>query len=91
MLTPTLYPSSYPSNWLGFADPNDGAVEIVTAALREGQARIDGFAYFRPWLQTWTLDAGAQRDVQSAVTEGGMGWMLWSNSASYSASALPPR
>jgi len=89
VLSPTLYTTSYGPGWNGFENPNDNAVDIVTTALRGGKGKIDGFGYLRPWLQTWTIDEPTQRAVQSAVTEDGMGWLLWSNSATYSADALP--
>ena len=91
VLSPTLYTTGYPSGWSGFEIPDDHAVEIVTDALTGGKPKLDGGAYFRPWIQTWAISEADQRDVQSAVTDDGMGWLLWSNSANYSATALPPR
>ena len=91
VLTPTLYTTNYGSGWKGFEDPDDNAVEIVTSALAGGRGKMDGHGYLRPWLQTWAIDSVAQRNVQDAVTEGGMGWMLWSNNASYTTDALPSR
>ncbi|GMR02297.1 MAG: putative glycoside hydrolase [Acidimicrobiia bacterium] len=91
VLSPTLYTTNYRSGWKGFENPDDNAVEIVTTALAGGKSKLDGQGYLRPWLQTWAIDTQTQRAVQSAVTEDGMGWLLWSNSASYSADALPPR
>lgn len=91
VLTPTLYTTNYGSGWKGFENPDDNAVEIVTSALAGGRGKMDGHGYLRPWLQTWAIDSTAQRSVQEAVTEAGMGWMLWSNNARYSPEALPPR
>lgn len=91
VLSPTLYTTNYGAGWKGFENPNDNAVEIVTTALDGGRGKLDGYGYLRPWLQTWAIDTGAQRAVQSAVTGDGMGWLLWSNEANYSADALPPR
>ncbi len=91
VLTPTLYTTNYGSGWKGFENPDENAVEIVTSALAGGRGKMDGHGYLRPWLQTWAIDSAEQRSVQEAVTEAGMGWMLWSNNARYSADALPPR
>jgi hypothetical protein len=91
VLSPTLYTTNYGSGWKGYEDPNAFAVEIVGTALQSGRGRLDGYGYLRPWLQTWTIPTADQRDVQSVATEAGLGWMLWSNNASYSADALPPR
>lgn len=91
VLSPTLYSTNYGPGWKGFDDPDQFAVEIVDAALDAGRARLDGHGYLRPWLQTWTISKADQRAVQSVVTDAGHGWMLWSNNATYSADALPPR
>jgi len=91
VLAPTLYSTSYPTNWMGFEIPDDHAAEIVGAALRGGQGRLDGYGYLRPWLQTWTISKVDQRRVQAVAEEDGMGWMLWSNAANYSRDALPSR
>jgi len=91
VLSPTLYTTNYGTGWKGFENPDDNALEIVTTALDGGQGKLDGYGYLRPWLQTWAIDTGAQRAVQSAVSDDGMGWLLWSNEANYSADALPPR
>ncbi|MDK1019275.1 MAG: putative glycoside hydrolase [Actinomycetota bacterium] len=89
VLSATLYTTNYLSGWMGFENPNDHAVEVVETALRGGEGKLDGHGYLRPWLQTWTISEADQRAVQSGVTEGGMGWMLWSNNANYSARTLP--
>jgi hypothetical protein len=90
VLSPTLYSTNYGSGWKGFEDPNAHAVEIVDAALKGGSGKLDGYAYLRPWLQTWTISKADQRAVQLSVYDEGMGWMLWSNTANYSSEALPP-
>lgn len=89
VLAPTLYSTNYGSNWKGFEDPNAHAVEIVDGALRGGEGKLDGHAYLRPWIQTWTISKADQRAVQSAVSDRGLGWMLWSNNANYSEASLP--
>ncbi len=91
VLSPTLYTTNYGPGWKGYEDPNAFAEEIIDDALRAGAGRVDGYGYLRPWLQTWTISTADQRAVQSIATDSGLGWMLWSNSATYSADILPPR
>ncbi|MEE8457313.1 MAG: hypothetical protein V3S28_04625, partial [Acidimicrobiia bacterium] len=79
------------AGWKNFENPDDHAVEIVDAALRGGRGKLDGYGYLRPWLQSWAISKADQRAVQMVVEEAGTGWMLWSNSASYSVEALPVR
>lgn len=88
VLSPTLYSTNYGPGWKDWENPDDHAVEIVSEALGSGQARLEGFAYLRPWLQTWTITADDVRGVQRAAAERDMGWMLWSNSATYSPEIL---
>ena len=66
-------------------------IAIVMTALAGGIGKVDGHAYFRPWLQTWAIDEAQQRVIQSSVSDLGMGWLLWSNESNYSRAALPPR
>lgn len=91
VLSPTLYSTNYGSGWKNMDDPNEQAVEVVTTALDGGVTKLDGFAYLRPWLQTWAISDADQRAVQSAVTDDGLGWLLWSNNTNYSRANLPPR
>lgn len=91
VLSPTLYTTDYGAGWKGMDNPDDHAVEVVTTALIGGGPKLDGFAYFRPWLQTWAISEADQRAVQSAVTDEDMGWLLWSNNAGYTTAMLPPR
>lgn len=90
VLAPTLYTTNYGAGWKNLENPDEHAVEIVDGALRGGSQKLDGYGYLRPWLQTWAISKGDQRAVQTSVYDEGMGWMLWSNSANYSRSALPP-
>ena len=89
VLSPMIYTSNYGPGWKGFADPNDHAVEIVDAALLAGTRKLEGSAYYRPWLQTWGIDTNTVRAVERAAEEYGMGWMLWSNASTYAAGVLP--
>lgn len=91
VLSPTLYTTNYGSGWKNWENPNEHAVELVSTALAGGGPKLDGFAYLRPWLQTWGISESDQRAVQSAVVEDEMGFLLWSNNANYSLANLPPR
>ncbi|MEA3503202.1 MAG: putative glycoside hydrolase, partial [Actinomycetota bacterium] len=91
VLSPMLYSTNYGSGWKGYENPNDHAVDIVEAALVSGLSRLEGFAYYRPWLQTWTIPASSIRGIQRTVDARVNGWMLWSNAGSYPAELLPPQ
>jgi len=91
VLSPTLYTTNYGKGWKGMEDPNAHAVEVVMTALDGGKPKLVGFAYFRPWLQTWAISETDQRAVQSAISDQDTGWLLWSNNAGYTKAILPPR
>ena len=91
VLSPMLYSTNYGSGWKGYANPNEHAGDIVEDALVSGLSRLEGFAYYRPWLQTWTISAFEIQGIQRRVDDRVSGWLLWSNAASYPAEILPPR
>ncbi len=91
VLSPMLYSTNYGSGWKGYANPNDHAGDIVESALVSGLSRLEGFAYYRPWLQTWTISTFDVQGIQRRVDDRVNGWLLWSNAASYPAELLPPR
>ena len=91
VLSPMLYSTNYGSGWKGYDNPNEHAVEIVDSALVSGNTRLEGFGYYRPWLQTWTVSEADVRGVQRRADERANGWMLWSNSAVYPTGLLPPQ
>ncbi len=91
VLSPMLYSTNYGSGWKGYANPNDHAGDIVDSALVSGLSRLEGFAYYRPWLQTWTITALEARGIQRRADDRANGWMLWSNAASYPTDLLPPQ
>jgi len=89
VLSPMIYTTNYGAGWKGFEDPNAHPIEIVDEALRAGERKLEGFAYYRPWLQTWAISSGDVLDAQGAAEDLGMGWMLWSNASKYPADMLP--
>ena len=91
VLSPMLYSTNYGSGWKGFSNPNEHAVEIVDSALVSGNTRLEGFAYYRPWIQTWAVSELTSRGIQLRADDRANGWMLWSNSASYPSGLLPPQ
>jgi hypothetical protein len=91
VLSPMLYSTNYGPGWKGYENPNAHALEIVDSALVSGNARLEGFAYYRPWIQTWTVSEGDVRSIERRVDDRANGWMLWSNSATYPTGLLPPQ
>jgi len=89
VLSPMLYSTNYGSGWKGYDNPNNHAAEIIDAALVGGLSRLEGFGYYRPWLQTWTIPAFEILGIERRVDDRVKGWMLWSNSSSFPSDILP--
>ncbi|MGI8821800.1 MAG: hypothetical protein ACR2JP_00605, partial [Acidimicrobiia bacterium] len=70
-------------------DPNEHAAEIVAMALDAGIEKDMGFAIYRPWIQTWQLNASEINAVQDVVEARDLGWMIWSANTLYDDSFLP--
>ncbi len=85
-----IYTYTYGRGWNGYDNPNDHAVAIVSLALDSGIPRLDGFSIYRPWIQTWQLDAGEIMAVQDVVEARDLGWMIWSANTLYDTSFLRP-
>lgn len=90
VLSPMLYPSHYSTGWFGFSDPNAHPYEVVTRALADGQARIDGApAVLRPWIQDFYYSTSQVNAEIRAADDRGVGWMLWNALSSFTEAALP--
>ncbi len=90
VLSPMIYTYTYGRGWGGFANPNEHPVELVTLALDGGIPRQQGFSIYRPWIQTWQLNAAEIMAVQDVVEERELGWMIWSANTQYDLSFLRP-
>jgi len=97
-ICPMVYPSHYPSQFMGFGNPADHPYEIVYQSLIRGQSKLSqagARARLRPWLQDFNL--GAQYDEEKILLQkravydaGCFGWTLWSSQNRYTEAALEP-
>lgn len=90
VLSPMLYPSHYSSGWYGHAVPNNHPGPVVSGALDDGLARLDGSVILRPWLQDFYYTGSQVRAEIDAAEERGLGWMLWNAGSRFTLSALNP-
>ncbi len=90
VLSPMIYTYTYGSGWKGYANPNEHAVEVVSAALDAGIPRLEGFSIYRPWIQTWPLNAAEMQEVQQVAEERDLGWMVWSANTLYNPAMFDP-
>ena len=85
-IAPMVYPSHYPPNYDGFANPAAHPYEIVFEAMTEASRRLTAAssspAKLRPWLQDFDLGATYTADMiqkeHQAVYDAGLdSWMMW--------------
>ncbi len=89
--SPMTYPSHYPNNFRGYANPALYPYDIVKLTLDEGAAIMQtqfGVAEeetrpaFRPWLQDFDIGAVytsemIEEQIRAARDAGASGWILW--------------
>ncbi len=90
VLSPMIYTYTFGRGWGGYDDPNEHPVELVSLTLDEGMPLLNGAAIYRPWIQTWQLNAAEILSVQEVAEDRGLGWMIWSANTIYDASFLRP-
>jgi hypothetical protein len=95
-IAPMIYPSHYPKNFNGYANPAAKPYEIVTIAMKTGVERAVAAGYtaskFRPWIQDFDLGtkytADMIRDQIRALHEQGIeSYMVWDPANTYTVGA----
>lgn len=96
-LAPMVYPSHYPTNFIGFANPAEKPYEVVRYSMDRGVAKLvaAGFAptKLRPWLQDFDYKAvygtpEVRTQIQAVYDAGLTSWMLWDAANRYTKDAL---
>lgn len=95
-VAPMVYPSHYPPNFHGYADPNEVPYEIIKYVMDEAVQRAKlastSPSKIRPWLQDFdypvpysAADVRAQK--QATYDAGLSSWMMWDPSNKYTPAA----
>ena len=103
-ISPMVYPSHYPPNFLGFENPAEHPYDVVYNAIKSAGERLSVYKTLtnnkrpniRPWLQDFDLGAdytpamvSAQiKATQDALGDQYNGFMLWNARNVYSESAF---
>lgn len=96
-VAPMVYPSHYPPQWNGWANPNEHVYDVVKFSMSRAVARAYAASTtplkLRPWLQDF--DYGGNYDVpevraqiQATYDSGLTSWMLWDPRNIYTSGAL---
>lgn len=99
-ICPMVYPSHYPPNFEGFANPAAHPYEIISRNLNKAKplfdsARIDAEknlrkpVLMRPWLQAFDLGAKytpdmIKEELRAVEETGAFGWLFWNARNDYS-------
>lgn len=104
-ISPMVYPSHYPTGYLGYANPAAHPYEIIYSnmvkgvelieSIRDASADPDTIATVRPWLQDFDLGANYDRakiiaQMDATAEGGGSGWIFWNARNVYTESAFAP-
>lgn len=96
-ISPMVYPSHYPKNYNGFANPATKPYEVIKLAMDTASKRLiiasSSPVKLRPWLQDFDLganyDAVMIRKEKQAVYDAGLNsWLMWSPSNKYTIGAF---
>ncbi|HEY0220836.1 MAG TPA: putative glycoside hydrolase, partial [Candidatus Paceibacterota bacterium] len=96
-ISPMVYPSHYPPNFEGFADPESHPYEIINISMKRAVERAVLASTtkdkLRPWLQDFGLRVSygpeeVRAQIKATNDVGLSSWLLWSASNKYTKSAL---
>lgn len=102
-VAPMVYPSHYPSGFMGYKNPAAWPYEIIADSMGKGQQRLDAYrvtasstAQLRPWLQDFDLGANYDapmigKQIQATkdmLGEQYAGYMLWNPSSRYTSGGV---
>lgn len=93
-VSPMVYPSHYPTNFIGIFSPAAKPYEVVKYSMDRAFKRASTTAWkMRPWLQDFDLGAIYTADmvraqIQAVYDAGFDSWLLWDASNSYTPGAL---
>lgn len=97
-VSPMVYPSHYPPNFNGWANPASKPYEVISYALSKGKEKAimasTTPSKIRPWLQDFSINGTSynaqmvRAQIQATYDVGLTSWMLWSAANTYTVSAL---
>ncbi|MBP9821766.1 MAG: putative glycoside hydrolase [Candidatus Pacebacteria bacterium] len=91
-IAPMVYPSHYPKNFIGLANPATEPYKVIKYAMDSGVTRIEAAGFsktkLRPWLQDFNMGATYTADMvraqmQATYDAGLDSWMMWDPANTY--------
>ena len=83
VICPMLYPSHFPSGFLGKKKPGEYPLEIMESSMKRMKSRTGKI--IRPWVQGfWYQPADINAQLDGLTVAGSTGWSVWNPSGNYS-------
>ncbi len=83
VICPMLYPSHFPSGFLGKKNPGEYPLEIMELSMKRMKNRTD--KSIRPWVQGfWYKPGDINAQLDGISISGTTGWSVWNPSGNYS-------
>lgn len=99
-VAPMVYPSHYPTNFMGYKTPAEHPYEVIQYTMAHGIEKAEAASTtplkLRPWLQDFSIGhtdytpAMVRDQIKATYDVGLPSWMLWNAANHYTASALLP-
>jgi hypothetical protein len=93
-IAPMVYPSHYPANFNGYANPSARPYDVIHFSMSRAVARAIAAsttpAKLRPWLQDFSIGTTkytpdmVRAQIQATYDVGLDSWMIWSAANRYS-------
>ncbi len=99
-IAPMVYPSHFPKNWNGYANPATKPYEVIhysmNSAVKKAEAIGESTLKLRPWLQDFDMGAKYTKElvraqIKATYDVGLTSWMLWDPANTYTRDALEIR
>ncbi|TSC56258.1 MAG: hypothetical protein G01um101418_153 [Parcubacteria group bacterium Gr01-1014_18] len=95
-ISPMVYPSHYPTGYMGFKNPANYPYEVIYQAMEKGKPIYKklGLPFTaRPWIQAFDMGALYNRErtrlqMQAIEDAEGAGWILWNARNEYKSEIL---
>lgn len=96
-IAPMVYPSHYPKNWNGYANPAANPYEVIYKAMEQGLAKSGPLGYtadvYRPWIQDFNMGATYTTEMVEAQIKalddlGIDSWLVWDPANTYTEAAF---
>jgi hypothetical protein len=94
-IAPMVYPSHYPTGFLGYTKPAEHPYEVIFYAMDSASKRVTAMGYdpnkiLRPWFQDFNLGTvytkeKIQEQIDANKAVGLSSWMMWDPSNKYNA------